>query len=282
MSINNLVSKSESTYEHILTSVNYEKKASVGDASYSYHRHDACEIFLFLSGNIRFYIEQACFEPTPGSLVILNPAEMHRVQSIDNSPYERIIINIKKDYMDYLSTDDLALSDCFYSRALGKDNLRILSDETLREFLDLYARLEASRPEKIGNTIGQNAYISLLLLLINTQFMSEKSKITNTMPNYITGTMQYLASHLEDPLDLKMLSDRYHISAGYLSSQFKAHTGLTLRSYLLDCKITHAKTLLQQGASVTEACFHSGFNDYANFIRSFKKITGKTPGKYKM
>ncbi|MBQ3028199.1 MAG: AraC family transcriptional regulator, partial [Lachnospiraceae bacterium] len=42
-----------------------------------------------------------------------------------------------------------------------------------------------------------------------------------------------------------------------------------------------AKALLQEGASVTEACYRSGFNDYANFIRSFKKVTGVSPGKYR-
>ena len=32
--------------------------------------------------------------------------------------------------------------------------------------------------------------------------------------------------------------------------------------------------------SVKEACFLSGFKDYANFLRTFKKYEGYTPGEF--
>ncbi|MDT0122849.1 helix-turn-helix domain-containing protein [Paenibacillus sp. RRE4] len=32
--------------------------------------------------------------------------------------------------------------------------------------------------------------------------------------------------------------------------------------------------------SITDACYRSGFGDYANFIRSFTKIVGTSPGKF--
>ena len=82
-----------SNYEPIQEGLVISRKRTVGDAGYAYHRHDACEILLFLEGDIRFYIEQTCFVPAPGSLVILNPNEMHRVQSVGDTPYERIVLN---------------------------------------------------------------------------------------------------------------------------------------------------------------------------------------------
>lgn len=268
-------------YEPIPLPISLAKKSSVGNASFAYHRHNACEVFLFLSGNIRFYIEQTCFCPVPGSLIILNPQEMHRVQSLDDSPYGRIVINIQKNYIDALSPDDFSLADCFYSRPLGFQNTRVLSRDAMNEFFTLYDGLKSSTAsECFGSTVIRNAYSSLLLLFINRQFQSGPSIYKNTMPSYITGSMQYISSHLAEPLCLSVLAKKYHISESYLSSQFKLHTGMTLRSYLLDRKVNYAKLLLQKGASVTEACYGSGFNDYANFIRSFKKLTGITPGKY--
>jgi AraC-like DNA-binding protein len=39
--------------------------------------------------------------------------------------------------------------------------------------------------------------------------------------------------------------------------------------------------MLLAGNSVTDTAFRCGFNDYANFIRTFKSAVGVSPGKYK-
>lgn len=269
-------------YEPYKNEISFFHKKTDYNASYAYHRHDGCEIYLFLSGNIRLYIEQTSFLPAPGSLVVINENEMHRIQALDDSTYERIVISLKRSYIDSLSTNDTSLSECFYKRPHGTQNLRVLTPKALKEFMTLYEGLSSSdSPDCFGPSIVQNAYAALLLLFINRQFQNTPSFYQNTMPPYITGTMQYIETHLNEPIRLSVLAKRFSISEGYLSSQFKHHTGLTLRAYLLDRKINSAKRLLQQGVSVTEACYQSGFNDYANFIRSFKKTVGISPGKYK-
>lgn len=258
------------------------RKTTIYSATYSYHYHDGCEIYLFLSGNVQLYIEQSCFSPVPGSLVLLNPNEMHRIQSMDRSPYERICIHMKLGYMESLSPEGFPLENCFFAKPHGQHNLRVLSPEDLEEFLTIYKGLEKSAdPDCFGSKVVQNAYASLLLLFLNRTFQSNPTTYKNTMPTYISDTMQYIKEHLNEPICLSSLAQRLHISENYLCTQFKQHTGLTLRTYLLDCKIQCAKTLLQQGSSVTEACYRSGFNDYANFIRSFTKVVGTSPGKYK-
>ena len=273
--------KNSPKLETISNEIAFFRKLTTYNATYSYHRHDGCEIYLFLSGNVRLYIEQTCFSPVPGSLVLLNPNEMHRIQCIDNSPYDRICIHIKLSYIESLSPEGFPLKNCFFAKPHGLHNLRILSPEALQEFLSLYEGLEKSTSSDcFGSTVVQNAYTSLLLLFLNRQFQTDPAAYKNTMPQYITNTMQYIEAHLNDPICLSTLAQQFHISETYLSTQFKQHTGLTLRSYLLDRKIQCAKTLLQQGASVTDACYRSGFNDYANFIRSFKKVVGIPPGKY--
>lgn len=269
-------------YEPVPGALVFSHKTSTGNASYAYHRHNACEVFLFLSGNIRFYIEQTCFSPVPGSLVLLNPSEMHRVQSVDDSRYERIVLQFQPEYMETLSADGASLSGCFYARPLGRQNLCVLSPDALQEFLSLYAGLESSlAPDCFSRTTVQNAYASLLLVFLNRQFQTSSVPCKNTMPPYITGAMQYMEAHLAEPLCLSSLAKSLSVSGSYLSAQFKRHTGLTMRAYLLDRKISRAKTLLLHGASVTEACYGSGFGDYANFIRSFKKATGVSPGRFR-
>ena len=268
--------------EPLTQAVSFSRKSSAYNASYAYHRHDGCEIYLFLSGNIRLYIEQSCFSPAHGTIAVLNSNEMHRVQCMDNTPYERIVINLQRTYLNRLSANSQSLSECFYNRPTGENNLHELSPQALQDFLSLYTSLETvTASDSAFHTAKQDAYLTLILVFLNEQFQTGATAHKNTMPAYITETMQYLDSHLDQPLRLSVLSKQFHISEDYLSAQFKHHTGLTLRAYLLDRKINSAKQLLQQGFNVTNACFGSGFNDYANFIRSFKQLTGITPGQYR-
>ena len=39
--------------------------------------------------------------------------------------------------------------------------------------------------------------------------------------------------------------------------------------------------MLAEGKSVTDTALSCGFNDYANFIRTFKQAVGVPPGKYR-
>jgi AraC-like DNA-binding protein len=257
-------------------------KSSTGNASYPYHRHNSCEIFLFLQGNVRFYIEKSCYKLSPNDLFILNPNEMHRIVCDDDSCYERISINITKNYMDKLSHSGIDLSTCFYQRPIGKNNILPMTTDQVQEFVHLAQCLQSTiENQEFGYPIKKAAYASLLLLFIHNLFFHRTNTYANIMPNYIHETMQFIEQRLDEPINLDLLEKKFHLNGSYLSQEFKKHTGITLRAFLLDRKLARAKSLLLEGKNVTEACYLSGFNDYANFIRSFTKAEGIPPGKYK-
>ena len=59
---------------------------------------------------------------------------------------------------------------------------------------------------------------------------------------------------------------------------FRKHTGKTFISYLNEFRIQKAAFLLEnEGCSVSEACYASGFNDISYLCRKFRSITGRTP-----
>ena len=66
----------------------------------------------------------------------------------------------------------------------------------------------------------------------------------------------------------------------FLCHTFKNITGKSIMKYYQELKITEAKKLLSSGKNVTDTAIMCGFEDYANFIRVFKKHVGVTPGKY--
>ena len=85
---------------------------------------------------------------------------------------------------------------------------------------------------------------------------------------------------MTEHITLDILADKLSLNKFYLSHKFKEETDTTILQYLILARISKAKQLLSSGINVTEACYNTGFNDYSNFITTFKKITGYTPKKY--
>ncbi|WP_379161423.1 AraC family transcriptional regulator [Paenibacillus sp. sgz5001063] len=247
-----------------------------------YHRHDAYEIYLFLRGNTYMYLEQSCYKLVPGDLIIISPGEMHRCVCLDTQKYERIGLNIKRAALDKLSSRRSNLSSCFESHPFGQNNLIRLTPDQIKYYSGLAIQLiSCLDSEEYGQDLLAEAYVTQLLVFINTLYQSSTHSSNNIMPELVGNTMTYIKNHLVEAITSEQLEQEFHYSGKYISQQFREHTGLTIRSYIIDQRVSLAKDLLSAGKSVAEACELSGFSDYANFIRSFKKVAGISPGKYK-
>lgn len=247
-----------------------------------YHRHNAYEIFLFLSGNVNLYIEQYCYHLLPGDLFLISPEQLHRSVCLDSQPYDRIIMNMKSETLRRLSSKQTDLFTCFHTNVSEAVKHIHLSGEYISHYHELTKQLSFYlTQEEYGSDIMSDAYLTQLLVFINKHFLQHScSDDRNIMPSLVSQVLEYIGDHLTEPLTLSRLSQQFYMSGIYISSQFKRHTGLTLRTYILDQRIALAKKLLRDGRNVSEACYQSGFSDYSNFIRSFTKLTGISPGKY--
>ena len=62
---------------------------------------------------------------------------------------------------------------------------------------------------------------------------------------------------------------------------FKSHTRKTYSEFLQEVRIGYAcKLLIENKLSLAQVCYNSGFNNFTNFYKYFKLITGKTPQQY--
>ena len=117
-----------------------------------------------------------------------------------------------------------------------------------------------------------------IVLLCSDYYEKQKyNPIDFQMPDIVTGTMMYISENYKDKLSLEKLASRANCSVTYLSRIFKQYVGITIYNYIIATRIGNAQIMLNEDVSVTEVCFACGFDDCSNFIRTFKKITGKTP-----
>lgn len=113
-------------------------------------------------------------------------------------------------------------------------------------------------------------------------FQEELLIDTAQFSNPVRQTIHYLQKNYQRNISLNEAAEEVHLNAAYLSHVFRKETGVTFSEYLLSCRINKAKALLiQTNEKVKEVGFQSGFNDYRNFCKMFKKITGMPPQNYR-
>ena len=80
------------------------------------------------------------------------------------------------------------------------------------------------------------------------------------------------------PLNVEALARDAHMSAGYLSREFRRAYGESPYSYLMTRRIERAMTLLRRGdLSVTEVCFTVGCASLGTFSTRFTELVGMPP-----
>lgn len=250
----------------------------------SYHNHDAYEIYFFIRGNTKLYVEQRCFELNSGDCIVIRPGQMHRCIVTDTAPYERISLYLAPETLRMLSSDSTDFEEYFNHKIYREKGGTIhVSAYEVKQYTRLTDRyLETLVSDKFGSDLMRIYYLTELLLFTCQLFQySNEWEHDDIMPSLVSNTMQYVKEHMTESISLASMSRALNYSSNYISQQFKHHTGLSLRKYILSQRIERAKELLALGKSVSDAAEGAGFSDYSNFIRSFKKQVGMPPGQYK-
>ena len=262
----------------------YHKSSTPGiqeDNAVPFHHHDGYEFYLFLGGSVNYFVADSVYSPVRGDLFILRPNQPHRGISRGAQPYDRFIINIREDKMGQYLGPESELSEFFDDSEPTVRRVR-LNAEGIDEYCSIADKLStAVYLRKSCDDLLVDAYITEILVLISRQLAGSRGEDDqNSVPDLVAEVKNYIFEHLTEQIALSDLSKQFFFNGKYISAMFKKYTGMTLRSYILDQRICLAKRLLREGSNVSEACYHSGFLDYTNFIRSFTRAVGMSPGKY--
>ncbi len=98
----------------------------------------------------------------------------------------------------------------------------------------------------------------------------------------VKKTIDYIISNLEKPLTVQDIAHHVRLSKTQLSTLFKAVTGSTLINWREERRITKATQLLTQTSlQVQEIAESLGYDDPLYFSRTFSKLVGCSPRKYR-
>ena len=98
----------------------------------------------------------------------------------------------------------------------------------------------------------------------------------------VRAALAYMQAHCTERLSLSDVAENVYVSQWHLSKLINRHTGQSFFDLLSGMRIERAKALLADPTMRVHAVAErTGFSDVAHFSRSFKKLTGRTPGEYR-
>lgn len=257
-------------------------RVTIEAGSQGFHLHDVYELYLFLRGDVHYFVGNTVYPLQRGDLMFFNEYEIHRAAFLSSRPYERVVIHFHPRILDGLSTEQTHLLGCFREHAPGTRNRIHLEERDLARFLHLYSQLDrAVHSSDFGQDVLVRTYLAELLVIVGAAYYErQQPEADNLLSEDTRRILEYIDRHLGEELSLERLERSFLINRFSLCRLFKEETGTTIYNHILNKRISLAKLLLAEQHSVTEVCEEVGFGDYSNFIRTFRRITGSTPLQY--
>lgn len=126
----------------------------------------------------------------------------------------------------------------------------------------------------------QGILLQLMAKLAESVEMNKKNN--PIIPAKIVEAMQFIMINLHLPLTVNFLAKRANQNAEYFSRVFEKHTGTRPVVYINEKRIERAQHIIStSNISYNEIAELTGFKGQSHFSRTFKKITGFSPGQYR-
>lgn len=235
------------------------------------HWHNYFEIEIFFCGKGIHIIDGKEYTLKPNTVFLLTPINFHSIL-VENK------FNCK------------TLNISFTSEMISDRMMIYLASPNVQNFYDLEPEIfnrisKAFQLLQYEQNIESEYKYRLLDYCLQLIFRNNTSNaLANADDEQLSGIKRailYLELHFREKITLSQISKQAGFNPTYFSEIFHKITGETYIEKLNTLRIRHAKTMLSEGFSVSEACFGSGFGSLSNFLTIFKSKCGVTPTAYK-
>ncbi len=241
------------------------------------------QLYYLIAGSVVYQVEGQGYRLNPGDLVILNNKEVHRPYFESDESYERILLFFNPELCRHYCSKEFDLLQLFERKKPGSFN-RLPGELMDKEKIEGFFR------EMESHSASQLPQSSLLIELTFIRLLVYIHELAANHPHALDLKYDYhekleqIIMYINDNLDLALTLDgieqTFHMNKYYFSHLFKKVTGVSFKQYVINKRLSKAADLLKLSISPTEAARLTGFEDYSNFYRAFKKMTGMSPSSY--
>jgi AraC-like DNA-binding protein len=248
--------------------------ASYGRYAFPRHFHEEYLIALMVGGVELLRHGRGSDHVTAGSLILLNPCQVHENSSVDDNGFAYKTLYVPPGLAEHCLTHA-----GFQATLLPGFAQAVVRDQRAFAVLQqLHLAVEAGAPAL--------ALQSLLIATLSQIFrrhcaLPQPKELPPPSPRQITQVREYLDAHFAENVSLDDLSRLAGLSAFHLARSFRDTIGLPPYQYQLHRRVLHALARLREGAPIALAAYEAGFVDQSHLNRHFKRILGITPGRFR-
>ncbi|PLX61416.1 MAG: AraC family transcriptional regulator [Sedimenticola selenatireducens] len=241
-------------------------------ACYEKHTHPTLSIGVVEEGISKYHHQRFSKTIGSGSIVIINPEEVHSCNPKPNEHWAYKMFNIDPCWLAELQGEMTEGVEKYapFSVVHSDDKFLYESIRSLYHFL-------LARNEVIEKEIRLIQFFSTFL----HRFGGAEFKISDSNGNKkLQLARDYIADNCTSKLSIDQISKASDLSGYYLIRAFKRKYGLTPHAFQLDQRVNLSKMMLKSGMNLAETAFAAGFSDHSHFHLCFKKRVAATPRQY--
>lgn len=245
------------------------------------HEHPHFELYYLLSGERVYFMNGNVYTVKKGDMMIIHPHDLHSTASSDKLEFERILVNFSQTFIEE--------GDFHLAKILQESNsgLMRIPVEEQPEIERILCRMvdECEKAESHYSSYVRSLLNELLIRLHRISLLQQPEDAhehEHPMHHRVSEIAQYINSNYDQKITLEQVAKQFYISPSYLSRIFKRLTGFHFREYIQVVRIREAqKRLVNSTDSVQFIAEQTGFEHIAHFNKTFKKLSGTTPLRYR-
>lgn len=267
----------------------YHMMNTTGNLFVTYHWHKEIEIIYLHSGTLTLWIESQEYHLSPGDVYFINSEVLHQFSSMNkNTCYYAYVFPLESlqfAIADYSQTlvDPLLNQTMKFPDFIPTDSP--IYANVLREVQEL---IHVNEEKTLGYELTTKACILKMIgYLVQSKLLYSPTTAIHASilkkSDVNKKILSYIQENYASQIGLEDLATLSHMSPKYFCHYFKQNFSMTFLEYVTRYRIEKASILLKDtGLSVMEIGFLVGYENFSYFIRTFKRIVGMTPAKYRI
>ncbi|WP_299832499.1 AraC family transcriptional regulator [uncultured Roseobacter sp.] len=236
---------------------------------YRRHIHEGYVIGVVTHGLEAFYCRGQVHTAGPGDVILVNPQSQHDGEAASDAGWSYRVMYPSEAH--FLRVQSNGIRPYFAKSVVHDPNLA-----------SRIARLHKGLESQCDTHEMREIWAGILLDLVERHAERPATEdYTYRDPKRIALIEQILRASCIDGIGLEEVADEVGWSQWHLIRSFKAAKGISPHDFLVDCRIRHAKGLIDDGEGLAAAAVASGFVDQSHFTRHFTRAYGFTPGAYR-